>query len=57
MALKYKNMFKKLKKELEEISSEWNGDEPGIAEDRCHTAEEAIKQITKLEELLKELNI
>ena len=50
-------MFKKLKKELEEISSEWNGDNPGITEERSHIAEEALEQITKLEELLKELNI
>jgi len=46
----------KLKEEMEEIAGAWNGDNPGLAEDRAHAALEVIEHIDAIEELLKELN-
>jgi uncharacterized protein Yka (UPF0111/DUF47 family) len=47
----------KLAEMLEEISGEWNGDEPGLQEDMAHAATEAIEKIEELKELLTELDI
>ena len=44
-----------IKKYASSISGEWNGDDPGIREDRAKLAEEAIKKIEELEGTLKEL--
>jgi len=44
-----------IKKDAENISSQWNGDEAGEAEDKAHCAEEVIETINKLQELLNEL--
>ena len=41
---------------MENISGEWNGDDPGIKEERAHTAEEAQTLIKKLKALFVELN-
>jgi len=43
--------------ELEDIASQWNGDDAGIQEDRAHNATDAIDKIKELEELLETLNI
>lgn len=42
---------------LEETSSQWNGDESGLAEDRSHAAEKGIAKIIDLKNILSELNI
>ena len=47
--------LKQWKADMEEIAGQWNGDKPGMAEDRAHAALEAIAAIEKLEELLNEL--
>jgi len=39
--------LEKLKSDLEEIAGEWNGDEPGLLEDRAHIALEAIESVVK----------
>jgi len=39
----------------EEIAGEWNGDEPGIQEERAECANEIIEKIDELVLLLKEL--
>lgn len=50
-------MFEELKKELNSIAGNWNGDDDSIAEDRTHASNEALEKIEQLEELLTELNI
>ena len=49
--------LKMLKSQLEGISSNWNGDDSGVAEERSSYAEEGIFLINKLEDILKELKI
>ncbi len=39
-----------------EISGEWNGDESGIQEERAHIANDILKKIDELQELLKEMS-
>ena len=48
--------LQKIKKDMEEIAGQWDGDDPGAEEDRAHAAMEAIEHIDQLEELLKELD-
>lgn len=54
------NMIKeellKLRKEAEEISGKWNGDNSGYAEDQAHCADEIIEKVDELLELINELN-
>ena len=38
-----------------DISSEWNGDEPGTQEDRAHIATETMEQVELIKENLREL--
>jgi hypothetical protein len=44
-----------LRSDMEDIAGQWNGDNPGLAEDRAHAATEAIEHIDALVELLAEL--
>lgn len=44
-----------LKKEMEIIAGLWNGDNPGIEEDKAHIANEVLEKIKEIEELLQEL--
>jgi hypothetical protein len=46
----------KLKTKMEEISGDWNGDEPGLQEERAHIANDIIEKIEEIEELMKELD-
>jgi hypothetical protein len=46
--------LQRLIKEAEAISGEWNGDEPGLMEDRAHIANDVIETTQKLIELLNE---
>lgn len=46
----------KLKKEAEEISGNWNGDESGYQEDQAHIAEEIIEKVDELLKLINEFN-
>lgn len=47
----------KLTAELEDIASQWNGDESDEAEDMAGAANEAIEKVEELKELLAELDI
>ena len=44
-----------LKKEMKTIAGEWDGDFPGVKEDRAMTALEILDLIKKIEELKEEL--
>ena len=46
-----------IKKQLESIASNWNGDESGITEEIAMTASEGLSNVTNLEKILKELGI
>lgn len=46
--------IKQLKAGMEEISGQWDGDLPGVAEDRARVANEIIDYCDKLFELLTE---
>ena len=46
----------KLKKDCEEISGNWNGDNSGLAEDKAHCAHDIIEKVDELVELINELN-
>jgi uncharacterized protein YukE len=54
------NMIKehllKLKKEMEEVSGNWNGDSPGYLEDQATIANDIIEKVDELMELINELN-
>lgn len=50
-------LLDKLTSELEDISSQWNGDESGSAEDMASAANEAIEKVEELKSLLEELGI
>lgn len=43
-----------LKSVMEKIAGDWNGDLPGVAEDRAHVANDIINCCDKLSELLTE---
>jgi len=47
--------MKNLKEEMQTIAGEWNGDEPGIQEQRALIAYEIIQKIVEIETLKKEL--
>ena len=38
-----------LKKKLEEIAGQWNGDESGLLEDRAHEAVYLLEEIDRIE--------
>ena len=44
-----------LLEEARDISSQWNGDEPGHLEDQAHICDEIFKTAEKLQNLIKEL--
>lgn len=44
-----------IKEWAESISSSWNGDEPGIEEDRAHCASDILEKIAELEELIQSM--
>ena len=46
-----------LKKEAEEIQGQWDGDFPGLAEDRAHAAKELEDKLKEVEALVEELGI
>lgn len=46
----------KLRKEAEEISSNWNGDEPGYREEQASIANDIIEKVDELLVLIEELN-
>ncbi|MEI6529663.1 MAG: hypothetical protein WCN88_04720 [Candidatus Falkowbacteria bacterium] len=46
-----------LESQLNGISSNWNGDESGIAEERCQASLEALEKLNNLKTLLEELKI
>lgn len=46
----------KLKKEAEEISSNWNGEDSGYAEEQAGIANDIIEKVDELLELISELN-
>ncbi len=46
-----------IKKQLESIASNWNGDESGLNEERAMAAGEGIDYLKGLESILKELGI
>lgn len=48
--------LKKMRTDFEEISGQWNGDNPGSKEDRAHAANEGIEAIDKLLEIIEELD-
>ena len=45
-----------LRREMEEIQGQWNGDNPGRAEDMAHQAGDIIGNINEIEKLLAELD-
>lgn len=51
-----KDELKKLIKECEEISGNWNGDNPGYAEEQAGIANEIIEKAGELIDLINELN-
>lgn len=48
--------LEKLKGEMEEIAGQWNGEYPGILEDRADTALEILEAIRTIEENLEYLD-
>ncbi len=46
-----------LESELNDIASEWNGDNPGLQEERATASLDAIEKIKELKLLLEELEI
>ncbi len=45
-----------LRREMEEIQGQWNGDNPGRAEDRASTAGDVVERINEIEKLLADLD-
>lgn len=48
----YKMTLEQIKKWAEDIVGNWNGDNPGSAEDRAHQANDILEAIKNLEELI-----
>jgi len=46
----------KLKKQMEDIAGEWDGDESGLAEERAQTANDILEKIAEIEKLDAEIN-
>jgi len=51
-----KQQLKELIKECKEISSNWNGDESGYAEEQANIANDITEKATELIDLINELN-
>lgn len=45
-----------LRARMNDVAGEWDGDLPGVAEDRAHAALAVIEGIDDLEKLIKEFN-
>lgn len=45
-----------LRREMQEIRGQWNGDDPGRAEDRAMTATDIVERIGEIEKLLADLD-
>lgn len=45
-----------LKREMEDIQGQWNGDDAGRAEDRAVTARDVVDRIDEIEKLLSDLD-
>ena len=52
----YEAALRKLKLEMEEIAGRWDGDMPGLAEDRAHVAGDIMDKCDEMIELFDELN-
>ena len=50
-----KNQLQEIKAYLEEIGSNWNGDDSGLAEDKTIASNEGLELVEKLEAILEEL--
>lgn len=48
--------FSQLKKDMEEIQGNWNGEDSGSGEERAGYASDAIEKIEELLSILNELN-
>lgn len=48
--------FAQLKKDMENIMGQWDGDNPGIKEDRAGYAKDAIEKIDEVLEILEALS-
>lgn len=46
-----------LLEEARDISSQWNGDEPGYQEQQAHICDEIFETAMKLQELIAELDV
>ena len=44
-----------IKKEMDEVAGQWNGDEGGKLEEDAQVAKEALEKVEELENILKEL--
>ena len=44
--------FENLRKKMEGVAGEWNGDEPGLKEDRAHAANDILAAMKVIEEQL-----
>lgn len=47
--------LEKLKHWAEGVAGQWDGDNPGLAEDRSHCASEIVEKVKELEVLLEEM--
>ena len=47
--------MQELKEQMEKIAGEWDGDMPGVLEDRAMIATDILELIKKIEDLIKEL--
>ena len=52
----YEAALRKLKMEMEYIAGQWDGDKPGLAEDRAHVASDIMTKCDEMIELLDEMN-
>ena len=48
MIMNFKDTLAKVRKDMEEIQGQWDGDESGVAEERAHAAGEVIEAIDSL---------
>jgi hypothetical protein len=45
-----------IKKEMDEVAGQWNGDESGKQEEDAQTAIEILEHVARIEELLEQLD-
>lgn len=53
----YEKVMQHLNRECETIRGEWNGDDSGKLEDRAAAAEELQELLSKVDEIVKELDL